>query len=274
MRSARWSVAMLALWAAPALGQKILLELRPRAGDTLRMRLDQVTELSGTRGAASAMNVTTTLRMFSRAIVEGGDESAMHILAITDSVEMSTSDEHARALAQRTEDQLEGRQMRLRLLPNGTVTLAGAPEDVPREVNQLLSVMPASFPATAVAVGDTWIREMPIPPAARFGGTVGGIVRSRFRLDSISPGGQFAYVSMEGTLRPADPAAPALEREALGGTVEGSIIINRRRGWLSESRFAIEMRAAVLPQRAGAAAAAMEFRMRVTQKMRVTDKRR
>jgi hypothetical protein len=267
----RWSIALLVLLATELRAQTgVLLELRPRLGDTVRMRLDQVTEMSGNRRGGAPMQLTTTLRMYSRAIVESRSSNATLILAVTDSIDMSSSDEHAQMLADQAEAQLAGRQMRLRLLPNGTVTLAGAPEDVPREVNELVSIMPASFPVQAVPVGATWMREMPIPDASRFGVVVGGVVRSSFRLDSLSPGGEYAYITMKGTLHPA--ATVGIDPEALGGSVDGSLVINRRRGWLAESRFNIEMRALIAP-RPGGTGAPMRFRMKVTQHMRVFDKR-
>lgn len=265
-----WPLAFAAVFAAEVRAQGVLLELRPRAGDTLRMRLDQVTEMSGTRRGVTPMKVTTTMRMFSRAIVESREPAATLILAITDSVRMSTNDRHGQALADRAEEQLAGRQMRLRLLPNGTVMLMDEPRSVPKEVADLVSVMPASFPREPVDVGATWEREMPIPPGARLGIPVGGMVRSRFRLDSLSTGGDFAYLSMRGTLLPAPSAAA----ETIRGSVDGSMVIDRRRGWLSESRFFIEMRTtiAAVPQ-TGARVDPMRFHMKITQHMRVSDKR-
>src|SRR5437867_190249 len=210
MSRTRWSLALLVLAAASpletAVAQRMQLELRPRAGDTLRMRLDQVTEMSGTRKGAAAKSVVTTLRMFSRAIVESTTPLSAVILAVTDSVDVTTSDEHTRALAQQTIRQLEGRQLRLRLSPDGTVSVADEATSVPREVNEIVSVMPASFPRDPVAVGDTWVREMPIPPGTRLSVPAGSVVRSSFRLDSVSRRGDVAYVSMRGTLQQASKA--------------------------------------------------------------------
>jgi hypothetical protein len=263
--------ALAALLATELRAQSILLELRPRTGDTLRMQLDQVTEMSGTRRGLPSMQVVTTVRMYSRAIVESRTAAATLILAITDSVDVSTSDQHARALASQTEAQLAGRQMRLRLLPNGTVTLADESGNVPKEVADLISVMPASFPKEPVAVGDTWSREMPIPAGTRMGVPVGGVVRSSFRFDSLSRGGDFAYVGMRGKLQPASTAAA----ETIHGSVDGTLVIDRRRGWLSETRFLIQMRTTIAssPQ-AGARLDPMTFRMKITQHMRVSDRKR
>jgi hypothetical protein len=274
MTRARFSLALLVLLAASARAQRMQLELRPKLGDTLRMRLDQVTEMSGTRKGVSTKLVVTTLRMFSRAIVEASAATSALILAVTDSVDVSSSDEHARALGREVVRQLEGRQMRLRLSPDGTVGVAEKSTEVPREVREIVSVMPASFPREPVSVGDTWVREMPIAPATSLGVPVAGIVRATFRLDSVIRGGNVAYVSMQGTMeqQPA-PASPA--PSALSGSVNGSMVIDRRRGWLSESRFLVQMRSIVVGKTAAGAASAapMQFRMKITQHMRVFDKR-
>jgi hypothetical protein len=276
MSHARRSLALLAFLATSAgyprsgWGQKMQLELRPRVGDTLRMRLDQVTEMSGTRKGVTSKPVVTTLRMFSRAIVESSGPTAAVILAVTDSVDVSTGDERTRALAQQTMRQLEGRQMRLRLTPDGTVSVADQTTSVPREVNELVSVMPASFPRDPVAVGETWVREMPIPQGTRFSVPAGAFVRASFRLDSVVRSGEVAYVSMRGTLEQMPAMASDL---APTGTVTGSMVIDRRRGWLSESRFLVQMRTMVT-SRGGAAASAAptQVQMKITQHMRVFER--
>lgn len=266
MTDLRWMLACLALAGTDLRAQAVLLELRPRAGDTLRMRLDQTTEMVGTRGGSTPMKVTTALQMFSRAIVEGRTATATLIFAVTDSVELSSSDANARKILDQTEAQLVGRKMRLRLSPNGVVALVDRPSDLPKTVTEMVSIMPASFPTEPVAVGETWVREMPVPPSARFGIPVGGMVRSTFRFDSLSRGGHYAYVSMRGTLVP-DRVSVA-EEASIGGSVDGSMVVDRRRGWLAESRFVIRMRTSV-PAASGVLGAPLFFRTTITQRMRV-----
>jgi hypothetical protein len=250
------------------------LELRPRLGDTLRMRLDQVTEVSGSRkgGSATMKAVVTTLTMFSRAIVESSAPASALILAVTDSVEVTSTDEHARALAATTQRQMRGRQMRLRLAPDGTVSVAPQTGDIPKEVTDLVSVMPASFPKDPVAVGEIWFREMPIASGASLGMPVGGVVRAVFRLDSVSRAGELAYVSMRGALEQQPALLQGAAASSLAGSVTGTIVVNRRRGWLSESRFLVEMRTTVAG-RSVAPTAPMQFQMKITQHMTVFDKR-
>jgi hypothetical protein len=265
MRRVRWTIALLAVAATELRAQAVILELRPRTGDTLRMRLDQTTEMIGTRRGSAPMKVTTTLQMFSRAIVEGRTATATLIFAVTDSVEVNTSDANARKLLERTEAQLEGRQMRLKLSPNGIVSLLDPPSDVPRAVTEMVSIMPASFPTEPVAIGETWVREMEIPPSVRLGVPIGGTVRSTFRFDSLSRGGNYAYVSMRGTLVPG--VAAVADQASIGGSVDGSMVVDRRRGWLSESRFLIQMRTTVAAT--SGVLAPLRFRTTINQRMRV-----
>lgn len=273
MRIASLTLALLAGAAAESGGQTVLLELRPRLGDTLRMRFDQTTEMVGSRRGARPMKVSTSLTMFSRAIVEERTATATLIFAITDSVRLNSSDAQRAKYGDQAEAQLVGRRMRLRLSPNGVVALAESPRDVPKEVNDLIAVMPASFPAEPVSVGETWIREMPIPPEVRLGVPLGGIVRSIFRLDSLSRDSRFAYVSMRGALQTASAASGIVDTTAIGGSVDGSLVVDRRRGWLSESRFMVHMRSTLASTGGDLLGVPMQFRTTITQRMKVLERR-
>jgi hypothetical protein len=266
----RWTLVLVALCTAEARAQRVMLELRPRMGDTLRMRLDQTTEMSVTRKGFAPRSVTTTLEMFSRAIVEASADAFALILAVTDSADVRSNDERGRPVPDESQRLLVGTRMRLRLAPDGTVSIAERQAPVPREVNDLVSVMPASFPRGSVAVGDTWLREMPIPPTTALGVPLGGVVKAAFRLDSVSRDADVAYLSMRGTLL---PGASDHGTDGVTGSVNGNMIVDRRRGWLSESRFLIEMRATMVSLGNTRAAIPLDFRMRITQHMRVFSKR-
>lgn len=262
------TLALLVLGAPSLLAQTIVLDLRPRTGDTLRMQLDQVTQIAGTRGNGRPLSVRTGVSMFSRAIVLGSDTTGALILTVTDSVLVQSNDERAREMFEQARRSLEGRQVKLRLAPDGTVALEGAAREVARDVRDMVSIMPGSFPRQPIAVGDTWTRVMPIPGREQLDLPAGGRVRARFRLDSVSRNGDFAYVGMRGAFEPADSAGSA---DAAAGSVTGALVINRRRGWLSESRFLIQMRSTVpVP---GRPRSPMRFQTRITQYMRVLEER-
>jgi hypothetical protein len=252
--------------------EQILLRINPQVGDTLRMRLDQQTEIVGTRRAGSVestSSIINTMQMFSRAIVEGLSARGTTVLAVTDSVLFLSTDERTRPARERAQRSLAGQSVRFHVAPDGTMAMSDD-GNAPREVSEAVSLMPAAFPKGPVAVGESWIREMMLPGGSRLGTPVSGKLRVTFRLDSMVRGGELAYVSMRGEMQPtpAFGAATSLEK----GSVTGTMLLNRKRGWLTESRFFIAVTSTI-----GAAAATgmtpMRMHVRITQHMRTMDTR-
>jgi hypothetical protein len=243
MRSSRLAIALIGLLGVVGreLGAQTMLQIKPRTGDTLRMRLDQESEISGVRkttsGESSAM-VLTTMKMFSRAIVESNTDKGTVVLAVTDSVLLTTTDEHSRGAAGIAEAQMRGQRARFRVTPDGTVGTVDD-GDANREVAQVVSLMPATFPKSAIKVGESWIREMPVPAGLQLGAQLSGKLHVTFRLDSVTHGGEWAFVSMRGEMQPAtgpgSVSGAVLER----GMVNGTMLVDRKRGWLTESWFNI-----------------------------------
>ena len=263
MRLVGWTIVA-SLVATDAGAQKLLLELRPQAGDTLHMHLEQVTELSSARAGGAPSSMTTTMHMYSRAIVESTAPIAALILAVTDSVVVVGDAPSARALDEQARRDMTGRKVRLRLWPDGTVTLNDGARSVPREVSDLVNVMPASFPSRPVGVGETWTREMPIPSGDQLGIPAGSSVHARFRLDSVTAGGDEAWISIAGSLQPAGNSS-----DAVGGSVSGVLVVDLERGWLSQSRFVLQLRSMVAQKTAAAKDDTTHFRVRVSQTMQV-----
>jgi hypothetical protein len=262
--------------AATSGAQMVLLQIHPRVGDTLHLRLEQQTELTGMRrstGAPSMASITTSLRVYSRAIIERSSPSGTYVRAITDSVRLTGSDE---ALSEAARQALEGRAMMLRISPDGTVALVDANGDDASGASDAVALMPAAFPKGPIAVGYTWSRDMPLPAGGRLApgsGPVAGWLHTKFRLDSVTHSGTLAYVSMHGEMS-ADPDAhlqdatvPLLEK----GTVFGTMLVDRARGWLVESQFTIVAHSVVRMR--GAADSLMRFETRVTQRMKALEKR-
>ena len=59
--------------------------------------------------------------------------------------------------------------------------------------------------------------------------------------------------------------------QTAGAAVRGTLRLDRRRGWLTDSRFTIAMRSRV-PADSGAATGPMEFEMRISQHLYAMDK--
>lgn len=181
----------------------------------------------------------------------------------------------ARRLAEQTRRMLEGRQIRLHLAPDGTAALLGGDRAVAGEdVSQVVAVMPAAFPKGVVHVGESWTREMPLPSRGGMGGRPSGRLHATFRLDSVSRNGAKAYVSMYGVLTGDHLASGGTQGVAVDqqGTVTGTMLLDRHRGWLTESRFVIEVESDVADPAAGGGAP-VRFRVRITQRTRTLDRR-
>jgi hypothetical protein len=255
--------------------QTVRLQIHPRAGDTLYTRLEQQSEITGTRivgTSETATSVVSSMKLFSRTIVEGSTPTGTTVLAVTDSVSFATSDARADAMNAQTQRLLKGQQVRLTLLPDGTAHMADA-AGPQRDVagGSLLSLVPAALPAASVAVGESWTREMPIPATGQFGRTPDGKLRATFRLDSIGRHADLAYISLRGEITPGREGTSSETPTLQNGTVRGTMVLDRRRGWLTDSRFTIVVRSDVVPPPASGVAV-MHFQMKISQRVRTMDK--
>jgi hypothetical protein len=251
---------------AHATGQGVSLELRPKVGDTLTVRMDQEVEMVGTTRVASGdsvVRVTNGMHVVSRAIVERSDAAGTTMLAMTDSVVLQSSTAPSRALEE-ARQALVGQKVRVRVAPDGATELLG--DDGGREdLRELFAQMPATLPRAKVDVGDRWTREMPLPPP-------GGTVKAVFRLDSLSRRGEVAWVSMTGAItRDSVPEPRSGATVQMTGRVTGTLTVDRARGWLTSSRTTIVVNSTMTPP-SGGKGSPRRFRMRVTQWMR-TDER-
>jgi hypothetical protein len=266
---------LLVLAASRVWGQGITLQIKPHAGDTLRMRLDQQSEMTGVRrtaaGEASAM-VMSSMKMFSRAIVESSADKGTTLVAVTDSVILSTSDEHARAAAKQAEAKMRGQRVRFRVSPDGTVGMNQSGDSASREVAQVVSLMPAAFPKGAINIGESWIREMPLPTGAQLGAQLSGELRVTFRFDSLTHGGDWAFVSMRGEMQPATGPGSASGTVLEQGLVNGTMLVDQKRGWLTESWFSILVSSMTTPPPT-TGIISMHMQMRITQHLHTVDRR-
>jgi hypothetical protein len=255
--------------------QMVTLQVKPHLGDTLRMRLDQESEMTGVRrtstGEASAM-VINSMKMFSRAIVEGSTIDGTVLLAVTDSLILSTSDEHSRAATMQAAEQMRGQRLRFRVAPDGTVSMAESSDGASREVAQVVSLMPAAFPKGPIKVGESWIREMPLPGGSQLGAQLPGKLHVTFRLDSLTHNHEWAFVSMRGEVQPATGPGAAFGTTLEKGLVNGTMLVDQRRGWLTESWFSIVVNS-TMNAPAVSGILSMHMQMRITQHMHTMDRR-
>ncbi|HKG92259.1 MAG TPA: hypothetical protein VKA84_10225 [Gemmatimonadaceae bacterium] len=236
------------------------------------MRLDQRVEVTGGESETPGPGTTsTTLQVLTRSIVQRSEPNWTTVLIITDSVRV-TGDAPLPAWAEQTRRSLTGQRMRLRIAPDGhSEVVEGGAEGAEKaeELRAVLAQMPAMLPRSAIQVGDTWMHILPLPaPAPGSGGLRGGTIRATFTFDSVGRGGDLAYVSMRGVLAretaAAESTAPGYE---MSGTLLGSLVVDRRRGWLTSSRTTLVVQTVIVPPR-GVSAKPMKVRMKVSQWLR------
>lgn len=237
------AVAMLVPTAPRA--QTVLLQIRPPIGDTIRMRLSQTVEMTGTTPGASddaSQSLTTSIDIYTRAIAKQWTSSGTLMHTITDSVTMNPSS--AASLADFRRRALQSKNSMIRVSADGAVEVMDQ-DDARGELRHLFGEMPAMLTRSVVSVGEKWTREMRIPLSGEPGAM--GSVRATFQLDSLSRTGDIAFISMKGSLsRVSLPgvAAPAAGYET-SGTLTGTIQIDRRLGWITDSRSTIQVKSSI-----------------------------
>ena len=262
-----------------AWGQSVLLQIRPRVGDTLSVRMDQRVEMTGVptgcvtgysgprRGTNSdarprpcseaTRHMTSVMEVFSRAIIlRTSGESAL-VLAVTDSIRTSLSSGNAKA-AKPTRVRANSGSIELKVAPDGGAEVVDT--DASEELRAVFGQMPATLSRKPVAVGDKWVRQMRIPISAEAGAT--GLVRATFRLDSLGRNGDVAYISMTGTLSRdhQDGSGPELD-----GWLSGTMQLDRRLAWITDTRAIIDVESTVRPTTGGQP---MRVRTKITQVLR------
>lgn len=280
----RWLTAAVAMLvvaggaAAQPATPSVLLRIRPSPGDTLDMRLEQQIVMTGkTRMGQkdSTRSVTSNTRMRARVIIERAEPAWTMVLAVTDSVEISVRGGRQVYGGDALRKALEGKRLRMRVSPQGITEVTENPDSIPSELSALLANLPASLPKEPVSVGDSWMQDVALPPAAGVAAKDGGALRTTFRLDSLSREGRIAYISVSGKFERDTLARGALPDGASlrsSGLLKGAMRIDRVRGWLIDSRATITINSLLTPP-PGSQDQPMTFHMKITQHIRAIDKR-
>ena len=253
------------------LSQPVLLQIRPHIGDTLRMHLSQTVEMTGTTEGARTepvRSMTTSIEVFTRAIAQRWTSSGTLMETITDSVAMTPAS--ASALAELRRRAMQGKRVLLKVSMDGAMELVDD-ADTNSELRHIFGGMPAVLTRSTVSIGDRWTREMQMPLSSEPGAV--GSVRATFRLDSLGRNGDIAYISMRGTMSRINTpgAAPAGPGYGTTGQLNGTIQIDRRVGWITDSRSTIIVRSTIAanPAKEGEAERApMQVWTKITQWIR------
>jgi hypothetical protein len=251
-------------------GQTVLLQIRPHIGDTLRMHLSQSVEMSGTTNTGrpdATRSMTTSIEVFTRAIAQQWTQGGTLMQSITDSVAMTPGS--GASIADLRRRALQSKKVWLRVSTDGAMEMVddGDPNS---ELRHIFGEMPAMLTRDPVAVGGKWMREMQIPLSSEPGAL--GNVRATFHFDSLGRNGDIAYISMQGTLSRINTpgSAPAGPGYGTAGTLSGTIQIDRRLGWITDSKSTIIVRSIVVPVSAPKSdpRAPMQVRTKITQWIR------
>lgn len=236
--------------------QRVMLEVRPRPGDTLHVTLDHsVTITGGPRGAPdSATTITTSYHVATRDAVERADAKGTVVRALVDSVRMRTTGSIGASPFPGVDRGMEGMKVRLQIMPDGSSNIVDGLEQLDPELIAMLGAMPAVLPITPVAVGDSWVRELPLPAdGSAADASSAGTLRATFRFDSLTDNGDIAWISLQGRVAPvASSAKGHTEGVAqMTGTLTGLLRLDRRRGWLSESHATVSIESTVVLPKGG-----------------------
>lgn len=249
------AAAALFITSSVTQAQPVLLQIKPHVGDTISVRLNQTVDMTGTalqRSVTSRRMVTMT-EVFSRAIVQGISGDRITVLAVTDSIRMSSSAGPRPGPPRRVRGREGSMQLSVSTDGGAEVTDSEASE----ELRAIFGQMPAMLSRKPVAIGGKWTREMRIPIAGESGAM--GRVTATFQLDSLGKNGDIAFISMRGTLSHDHRDGSNSELE---GWMTGSLQLDRRLAWITETRAQIDVTTMF---RGPAGTDAMRVRTRVTQ---------
>lgn len=229
--------------------QKVSLQIRPRMGDTLKLKMDQKVEVVGTarNGGDTVMAKTSTMQLLTRAIPLSFNGTETIVIAIADSVSVTPHNTTSKAQG------MQGQSIQLKLATDGSVRLVD--DQNKKTIAVLFANMPATLPGKPVAVGESWTREMTVP--SPYNPKQMRNIKAVFQLDSLRDNGDMAYISMRGTITHVS------NDDDLSGSIMSSMQVDRRMAWMTSSRTTIKIASTVIRDNK-----ALDLRVKITQLLR------
>jgi hypothetical protein len=234
-----------------AQGSSVLLQVRPGIGDTIRVRLDQTVEMTGPAGAdGKPVAESGTLVLLATLAVESVDDDGATIVSVTDSLRVNSPPNSASSAVLAWAAVAANRAVRFRVAPNGAAYIpTGRGRSAPSAA--VASHMPATLPSRAIAPGTSWNSVIQVPLASSVDPKGTATLVATFTFDSLSRSGELAFLSLRGRLTKADPdAATSTDSRNLvetSGIVEGQVMLDRRRGWITDARTTFSLLSLVTP---------------------------
>jgi hypothetical protein len=265
---------------ASARASRVTLQVHPTVGDTLRMQMDQTYEMfDDADSAVTSPPMTTTVRVYTRAIVLKQTHAGTELLTLTDSVNVQPEDAGGMRMFDDMKRALEGRAVRILVASDGGIRVLSDGDDDDDDdddgsaarTRTLVAQMPPMLPSGSVAVGQSWTRDVPVPLSAAE--NAAGSVRATFRLDSLgqATNRHVAYVSMRGTFTHAQPHGEGVAAtDSTFGAISGTLQIDRQLQWVTDSRTTVGLTSLIWSKKRGAP---MRIHMRITQWLRAVTRR-
>ena len=247
----------------------VLLQVRPSAGDTIRVRLDQTVEMTGPLGPDGRAPVESgTLVLLATLAVESVDVEGATIVSSTDSVRVNSPPNSASSAVLAWAAVAANRAVRFRVAPNGSAWVpSGRGRAGPSAA--LAAQMPATLPTRAISPGATWSSSLSVPLASSVDPKGTAVLHAEFMFDSLSRSGELAFLSLRGRLMKSDDEDKPKNGQSVvetSGTVIGSVTLDRRRGWITDARTTFSLYSLVTP--ADPAKPPVRVRMTISQWLR------
>jgi hypothetical protein len=256
---------------ADAQSTGVLLQIKPQAGDTIRVRLDQTVEIAGVaRGDDSQPPVmeSGTLVMHATLAIETVDAAGATVVSVTDSARVNTPPNSASAAVLAWAAAAAHRAVRFRIATDGSASIPNSRTGAP-PVGMVGAQMPATLPRRPIEPGTSWTSSMRVPLASSVDPKGVATLTATFTFDSLSRSGELAFLSLRGRLMKGDET-PGSARDGsqveTSGTVLGTVLIDRRRGWITDARTTFSLQSLFSP--ADPSKPPMRVRMTISQWMR------
>lgn len=227
-------------WGEYAQNSSVLLQVRPGAGDTIKVRLDQTVEMTGPPGVdGKPVAESGTLVLLATLAVESVDDDGATIVSVTDSLRVNSPPNSASSAVLAWAAVAANRAVRFRVAPNGAAYIpSGRGRATPS--SPVASHMPATLPSRAIQPGTSWNSVLQVPLASSVDPRGTATLVATFTFDSLSRSGELAFLSLRGRLTKADQegasSTDARNLVETSGTVIGSVMLDRRRGWITDAR--------------------------------------
>lgn len=254
--------------AEPAQGNGVVLQVRPGAGDTIKVRLDQTVEMTAPGADGKPVEESGTLVLLATLAVEAVDTEGATIVSVTDSLRVNSPPNSASSAVLSWGAFAANRAVRFRVAPNGSAYIPTGRGRAPAP--GVASHMPATLPTRAIKPGTSWNSVVQVPLASTVDPKGTATLVATFTFDSLSRSGELAFLSLRGRLTKPDMEPDTLSGSRstveTSGTVVGQVMLDRRRGWITDARTTFSLFSLVTP--ADPAKPPVKVRMTISQWLR------